>query len=83
MVIPGGGRTPPPGLGGTMADGAIDGGTMVVAPEGSEEPELGASARGDGSEDGKVNWAAAVPGHPTIPKTRAPNTRAASMLPAP
>jgi hypothetical protein len=81
--MPGGGRTPPPGLGGTMAAGAIDGGTMVGAPEGSEEPELGASALGGGLEDGNANWAAAVPGHPIIPKTRAPNTRTASILPAP
>jgi hypothetical protein len=66
-----------------MAEGAIEGGTMVGAPEGSDEPPLGASWRGDGSENGKVNWAAAVPGHPIIPKTRAPNTRAASILPAP
>src|ERR1700727_831392 len=61
--MPGGGRTPPPGLGGTMAEGAIEGGTMVGAPEGSDEAPLGASWRGDGSENGKVNWAAAVPVH--------------------
>jgi hypothetical protein len=56
---------------------------MVGTPGGKEELTLGASWRGDGSEDGKANWAAAVPGHPTVPKTRAPNTRAASMPPAP
>jgi hypothetical protein len=43
--IPGGGRTPPPGLGGTMADGAIDGGTMVGPGDGRDEPPLGASWR--------------------------------------
>jgi hypothetical protein len=66
-----------------MADGAIDGGTMVGAPDGRDEPALGASWRGDGSEDGKANWAVAVPGHPTMPNTGAPNTRAASKPPAP
>jgi hypothetical protein len=75
-AIPGGGRTPPLGLGGTMADGAIDGGTMV-GPDGKDEPPLGASCRDDISDDGNANWAAAVPGHPI-----APNTRAASILPA-
>ena len=63
---------PPPGLGGTMAAGAIEGGTMVGAPDGKDEPALGASWRGDGSEDGKVNWAAAVPGHPISPKPGPP-----------
>ncbi len=60
-----------------MADGAIDGGTMVGPADGRDEPPLGASWRDDISEDGKANWAAAVPGQP------APNTRAASMPPAP
>src|SRR5271154_5300461 len=60
--IPGGGRTPPPGPGGTMADGAIDGGTMLEPAAGNDEPPLGASWRDDKSEDGSANWAVAVPG---------------------
>ncbi|MBV9969972.1 MAG: hypothetical protein JO228_08305, partial [Xanthobacteraceae bacterium] len=75
--MPGGGRTPPPGLGGTIADGAIDGGTILVVPDGRDEPALGASWRGERSDDGKANWAAAVPGQP------APHSRAASTPPAP
>jgi hypothetical protein len=66
-----------------MADGAIDGGTMVGPPDGKDDPALGASWRDDISEDGKANWAAAVPGHPTMPNPRAPKTRAASIPPAP
>src|ERR1700744_4061786 len=55
--IPGGGRTPPPGLGGTMAAGAIDGGTMDEPADGSDDPALGASWRDGISEaDGKANW---------------------------
>jgi hypothetical protein len=83
--IPGGGRTPPPGLGGTMAAGAIDGGTMVgeTVAGAPDEPPLGASWPGDGLDDGRANWAVAVPGHPTSPKTRAPNSWAASKPPAP
>jgi hypothetical protein len=51
---------------------------MEGPADGSDEPAPGASWRDDISEaDGKANWAAAVPGHP------APNTRAASMPPAP
>ena len=67
---------PRPAAGGSMAEPAAGG---AVTGGGPRTPALGASERICGSYvDGKENCAAAVPGHPI-----APNTRAASMPPAP